>query len=88
MKKSRSIFQYITNVSEKSLDQDYCNMGSSLHMKSLFTALNNLNHKTVAPNFLLDLTEDILPEFYLNLNFFIQEAFNIFRTRKITPEKS
>ena len=79
MKKCRSMFQYITNVSEKSLDQDYCNMGSSLHMKSSFTALNNLrNHKTVVPNFLLDLTEDILPEFYLNLIFFIQEAFNIY----------
>ena len=79
MKKCRSMFQYITNVSEKSLDQDYCNMGSSLHMKSSFTALNNLrNYKTFAPNFLLDLTEDILPEFYLNLIFFCSRSVQYF----------
>ena len=48
MEKCKGTFWSITNVLEKSLDLDFCNMGSS------FPALHNLrNHKIVAPNLLL-----------------------------------
>ena len=48
MEKCKGTFWSITNVLEKYLDLDYCNMGSS------FPALHNLrNHKIVAPNLLL-----------------------------------